>query len=244
MMTLRAQSRDVISFGPFSLVANERLLTRAGEPVDLGARALDILLILVSRANEVIGKSELLDLAWPGVAVEEGCLRFHISSLRKALGDGKDGARYISTLPGRGYCFVAPVSRFSDPSQAIAGVAAQNAAVAQTFPANQVFVEQALASSAQLDLSDAEAATVVKMCRKLDGVALAFELAARRIEACGVHQAAALLDQQPALLCSAARGAPSRQKTLQATLDWSYGLLSEIARVARAYALEISADEN
>ena len=51
---------------------------------------------------------------WPDVTVEEGSLRFHIASLRKALGDGKDGARYITTLAGRGYCFVAPVSRSSD----------------------------------------------------------------------------------------------------------------------------------
>src|SRR6185503_3226049 len=48
---------------------------------------------------------------WPDVIVEESSLRFHMASLRKALGDGKDGARYIATLPGRGYCFVAPVSR-------------------------------------------------------------------------------------------------------------------------------------
>src|SRR5262249_12331828 len=48
---------------------------------------------------------------WPDVTVEEGSLRFHMASLRKALGDGKDGARYITTLAGRGYCFVAPVLR-------------------------------------------------------------------------------------------------------------------------------------
>jgi Transcriptional regulatory protein, C terminal len=52
---------------------------------------------------------------WPDVTVEEGSLRFHMNGLRKALGDGKDGARYITTLPGRGYCFVAPVSQPSSP---------------------------------------------------------------------------------------------------------------------------------
>ena len=50
-------------------------------------------------------------MVWPDVVVEEGSLRFHMASLRKALGDGKDGARYITTLAGRGYCFVSPVSR-------------------------------------------------------------------------------------------------------------------------------------
>ena len=124
MMGPAAQTRDVISFGPFSLVASERLLTRDGAPVELGARTLDILIALVSRPNEVVSKKDLLARVWPDVTVEEGSLRFHIASLRKALGDGKDGARYITTLAGRGYCFVAPISRSSDRDNAHAAVAA------------------------------------------------------------------------------------------------------------------------
>ena len=73
--------------------------------------ARDILIALVSRLNDVVSKRELLSHVWPDVTVEESSLRFHMVSLRKALGDGKDGARYITTLAGRGYCFVAPVSR-------------------------------------------------------------------------------------------------------------------------------------
>jgi predicted ATPase len=106
----------------------------------------------------------------------------------------------------------------------------QNALVARKFPAIQLFVERALASGAQLDFSDAEAATVVSMCRKLDGVALAIELAARRVEAYGLHQTAALLDQRVTLLWSGPRSAPPRQRTLHAALDWSYRLLSEVER--------------
>ena len=79
---------------------------------------------LVSRPNEVVSKKELLARVWPDVTVEEGSLRFHIASLRKALGDGKDGARYITTLAGRGYCFVAPISRSSDRRPGLAAVAA------------------------------------------------------------------------------------------------------------------------
>ena len=109
-MTAAARITDVISFGPFSLVASERLLLKAGVPVKLSARALDTLIALVSRPNEVIGKKDLIAQVWPDVTVEEGSLRFHIAGLRKALGDGKDGARYITTLPGRGYCFVARTS--------------------------------------------------------------------------------------------------------------------------------------
>ena len=121
------QRREIVSFGPFSLVASERLLTKEGAPVELGARALDILIALVSTPNEVVSKRDLLSRVWPDVTVEESSLRFQVAGLRKALGDGKDGARYITTLAGRGYCFVAPVSRSSDRARSC------GAAVAPVF---------------------------------------------------------------------------------------------------------------
>src|SRR3954468_7434088 len=111
MTTAAGQTKDGLSFGPFHLVASERLLTKEGAPVELGSRALDILIALISTSNEIVSKNDLMARVWPDVIVEDGSLRFHMASLRKALGDGKDGARYITTLPGRGYCFVAPVSR-------------------------------------------------------------------------------------------------------------------------------------
>ena len=111
MATALDQAEEGISFGPFTLRVRERLLTRDGLRVELGARALDILIALISTPNEVVSKKDLMAQVWPDVTVEEGSLRFHMASLRKALGDGKDGARYITTLAGRGYCFVAPVSR-------------------------------------------------------------------------------------------------------------------------------------
>jgi predicted ATPase/DNA-binding winged helix-turn-helix (wHTH) protein len=385
-----------MSFGPFRLVMSERLLTKEGAPVELGARALDTLIALVSRPNEVVSKRDLLGRVWPDVTVEEGSLRFHIASLRRALGDGQGGARYIATMAGRGYCFVAPIttsylnnvqtaaapgfqyanlpscltrmvgrdddkhkvsaqltgSRFvtivgaggvgkttvavavahdlieafagavlfvdlgmlSDPNlvatalasmlglsvqshdvsptliaylrdkrlllildtcehliEAVAALASQifmaapqvhilatsrealqvegehvyrldallcppddpllTAAIARTFPAPQLFVERAAASGARFEFSDSEAATVVSICRKLDGVALAIELAARRVDAYGLQQTAALLDERLTLLWLGPRSAPARQRTLHATLDWSYGLLSELERV-------------
>src|SRR3954468_19462512 len=111
MMTIQAD--DDLSFGPFNLAVSERLLTRDNLPVELGARALDLLVVLISRPNEVVGKNELMARVWPDVIVEEGSLRFHMTGLRRVLGDGKNGARYITTIRGRGYCFVAPVSRTS-----------------------------------------------------------------------------------------------------------------------------------
>ena len=98
-----------MQFGPFSF--RTRLLEKNGVPVKLGGRATDILRLLVSRAGEVIPKEEILAYAWSGLVVEEISLRVHIAELRKALGDGKDGARYITNVPSRGYCFVAPVER-------------------------------------------------------------------------------------------------------------------------------------
>ncbi|WP_256806180.1 winged helix-turn-helix domain-containing protein [Bradyrhizobium sp. Bra64] len=387
---------EILSFGPFRVTASERLLTKDGVAVELGARAFDILIALLSRPAEIISKHDLIARVWPGVTVEEVSLRFHVASLRKALGDGKDGVRYITTSAGLGYGFVAPVLRsveqtpllkasepgfqhanlpvrlsrmidreedleslsvlvdrerfvtivgsggvgkttvavvvghqlidrftgavlFVDLSMlndsdlvatviaSLLGLSVQShdatsslvaylrdkrillildtcehlieavavlaslifasapqihilatsretlqaqgehvyrleplacppdgelsAEVVKTFPATQLFLDRALASGAQLDFSDAEAATVAEMCRKLDGVALAIELTARRIEAYGVHQTAALLDQRLTLSWSGLRGAPARQKTLQATLDWSYRLLSEVERV-------------
>jgi len=386
-----------LSFGPFNLVVNERLLTREGVTVELGARALDILIALTSAPNEIVSKKHLMAQVWPDVTVEEGSLRFHMNGLRNALGDGRDDARYIMTLPGRGYCFVAPVSQsegprnglavpagnfahanlpsrlsrmvgreedvlrlsahltasrivsivgpggigkttvaiavgnhlsgdfdgavlfvdfgmLSDPDlvapglasmlglavgsddvrpslvaylrdkrvllildtcehlvEAIAMLAASIAAAAPqvqilttsrealridgervykldalrcppddpemtaevvlSFPAPQLFMERAAASGASLDISDADARIVAGICRRLDGVALAVELAARRVETCGLAQTADLLDQRLTLAWQGSRTAPPRQKTLQATLDWSFGLLSEAERI-------------
>jgi len=396
MATAASQAKDGLSFGPFHLVASERLLTKAGAPVEIGSRALDILIALISMPNEVVSKKELMSRVWPDVIVEESSLRFHVANLRKTLGDGKEGARYITTLPGRGYCFVAQVSQRStlsdyapvratnfthanlpgrmsrmvgrdddvlklsahlnasrfvtivgaggvgkttvaiavghhlieafagavvfvdlgmlgDPDlvttavasmlglavqsddatpnlvaylrdkrillildtcehliEAVANLAANivdvspqvhilatsrealrvesehiyrldplacppddpglTATAVRTFPATRLFVERAMAGGAHLEVSDVEAPIVASICRKLDGVALAIELAARRVESHGLQQTAALLDQRLTLLWLGSRTAPPRQQTLQATLDWSFGLLTDMER--------------
>jgi predicted ATPase/DNA-binding winged helix-turn-helix (wHTH) protein len=395
MISTSGQTKPVWSFGPFSFLVSERLLTKGDAPVELGARALDILAVLIGRPNEVVSKKELMSQVWPDVTVDEGSLRFHMTSLRKALGDGKNGARYITTIAGRGYCFVAPVSRSSDcetndsaasfphinlpsrlsrmvgrtddvravstrlatdrfvtilgaggvgkttvavavghdlveafsgsvifvdlgalsdpnlvattlastlglsvpTSDATSGLIAYlrdkrilllldtcehlidgvatlasrifqdtphvhilatsrealrvegehiyrldslayppndsnlTAEMARTFPATQLFMERAVANGARLEFDDLEAAIAASICRKLDGVALAIELAAGRVEAHGLQQTAALLDQSLTRLWQGLRTAPPRQRTLQATLDWSCGLLSELERL-------------
>jgi len=397
MTAVAAHSRDTVSFGPFSVVASERLIMKDGVPLALGARSLDILCALLEAPIQPVSKRDLMAKVWPDVTVGDGSLRFHIATLRKALGDGENGARYIATVGGRGYCFVAPVSRsgddeatqasaddgflaanvprrlarmvgradgvlalssqlmtsrfvtivgaggvgkttvavavghelieafagavlfvdlgaLSDPNLVAGSVAAMlglsmtasdatpgligylqdkrvllildncehlmEAAAALTerifasagqvhilatsrealrvegehvyrleplafpsegagltalevltFPAVQLFVERATASGARLDLNDADAEIVGNICRRLDGVALAIELAAGRVGTYGLHQTAALLEERLSLLWLGQRTAPPRQQTLKATLDWSYGLLSEPERL-------------
>lgn len=100
-----------VRFGPFMLDQTLRLLEKDGAPVPLGSRAFDILCLLVSRAGEVVTKDELMATAWPDLTVDEGSLRFHISRLRRALEDGKDGTRYVENVPGRGYQFIGHVRK-------------------------------------------------------------------------------------------------------------------------------------
>jgi predicted ATPase/DNA-binding winged helix-turn-helix (wHTH) protein len=104
------------SFGPFLLLAEERLLLEGDRSVRLGSRAFDILVFLIERAGEVVGKEELLMRIWPQTFVEEANLKIQVSALRRALGDGQDGNRYIVTVVGRGYNFVAPI-RIEEPER-------------------------------------------------------------------------------------------------------------------------------
>jgi predicted ATPase/DNA-binding winged helix-turn-helix (wHTH) protein len=111
---LEAGARATISFGSFRFDRTRRLLLKEGEPVRIGSRAFDLLIALIDRAGDVISRHELLDLVWRGMVVDEAGVRVHMASLRRALGDGRDGARYIVNIAGRGYSFVAPITR-NDP---------------------------------------------------------------------------------------------------------------------------------
>src|SRR5262245_30409991 len=106
-----AETATTFRFGPYRLTPAERLLEREDCPLVIGARALELLIALVERAGEIVSRDELTDRVWPGLTVEASNLRVHIAGLRKALGEGADGARYIANVPGRGYCFVAPIER-------------------------------------------------------------------------------------------------------------------------------------
>jgi predicted ATPase/DNA-binding winged helix-turn-helix (wHTH) protein len=381
-----------IAFGPFRLQPERQLLLQGEKPVRIGGRALEILVALVERPGELLSKDELVARAWPTVVVDEGNLRAQIALLRRALSDGRDGARYVIAVPGRGYRFVAPVVHSKLPttlptiapvvaersqrlprpvsrvigrdgvvaetarrlegrrlltivgpggigkttvalaladrmmaayadgvffidlapvssSIALSGVLAATlglavasddpipevleflhsrrilvvldscehvldaaAALAEAilhdtiavrilatsreplraegesvyhlapleappetavldarqalaFPAVELFVERATASAESFEVTDEAVAIVSGICRKLDGMALAIELAAGRVHTFGLQGLASQLNDRFRLLTQGRRTALPRHRTLAAALDWSYQYL-------------------
>jgi len=100
---------ELYEFEAFSLNPLKRIVLRDGEPLPLTPKCFDILLALVEHAGEVLVKEELIESVWPDTVVEEGNLNRNISTLRKILGESPNDHRYIVTVPGRGYRFVAEV---------------------------------------------------------------------------------------------------------------------------------------
>ncbi|MEH2568817.1 ATP-binding protein [Bradyrhizobium sp. AZCC 2289] len=384
-----------LRFGPFELSMGERVLRREGEALPLGSRALDLLIYLAERSGEVIAKQELIDHVWSDVTVEEGSLRVHVAAIRKALGDGQFGNRYIANIKGRGYSFVGTVvpltgntesrnakfrhqgslpvrplmmigretvvgevshklrdERFvtllgpggigkttialavaraaaeefggqihfvdleslTDPRHVAGAVATslglalkskdpglelvdlvrsrklliildscehvietvallaeqlsreteqvhllatsrellkvegehccrvlpldfppdgseQTANAVLRYPAVQLFVRRVAARAGNFALTDAEAPFVSEICRKLDGIPLAIEWAAGQVAALGLKNTVSRLVSRPELLKLSHRTAVPRHRTLKATLDWSYDLLSDGERI-------------
>jgi predicted ATPase/DNA-binding winged helix-turn-helix (wHTH) protein len=380
-----------VSFGPFELSIGERTLRRDGQVLPLGDRALDILVYLAARPGEVIAKQELIDHVWSDVIVDEGSLRVHVAAIRKALGDGQFGNRYITNIKGRGYSFVGtvvplagstesrndkgrlPVRRLmmigretvvsevgdkvrdkrfvtllgpggigkttialavgraaaeefggnvhfvdlesltdprhvagavarslgfalksKDPGLELVGIVRsrrlliildscehvieavaslteqlyqqteevhvlatsrellkvegehcyrirpldyppagpeQTAKAVLRYPAALLFVQRVAARAGSFTLTDEEAPFVAEMCRMLDGIPLAIELAAGRVAAFGIKNTVVRLVSRMELLRLGHRTAVLRHRTLKATLDWSYNLLSDRERI-------------
>lgn len=380
-------------FGPFMLMPERQLLLQDGLPVRIGARALDLLTMLVERPGELVGKRALMARVWPDVVVDESNLKVNMAALRRALGAGAGdtAASCIATVTGRGYRFVAAVesvglsalaaspphrprarhnlpigttrifgrteviesladevaaarlvtivgpggigkttvalaiaersfdrfpdgvwlvdlSTLTDPEGVPGAIAAAigpvgvssdgtpslwrrlsdrrallvldscehlvdaiadcvqrllacapgvhllatsreplmvhrervrrllglsappegatlDAEVALQYPAIQVFVERASERVENFRLSDADARLVGDICRRLDGMVLAIELAATRVDVFGVAGLLAALNERFSILAER-RAGPKRQRTLAATIAWSFGLLS------------------
>jgi predicted ATPase/DNA-binding winged helix-turn-helix (wHTH) protein len=375
------------TFGAFRLVSRERQLLLAGEPVQVGSRAFDMLVVLVERAGSIIPADELMRLVWPGLIVEESNLRVQLGSLRKALARGEGGRQAIKTVPLQGYCFVLPVvrsdaelteqvnpdaphnlpapltqiigrtdsiellskslashrlitvigpggigkttialavarrslARFADgarfvdfsslsdpqlvasalasalgigvvsqdpvaglvnhlrgkrilllfdtcehvlevaaslaetllaelpgvhiiatsrealrargewvhrlPSLSLPSMSGVTAAEAIVFPAVELFIQQAAAAVGDFELRDSDVPVVVEICRCLDGIPLAIELAAARVDELGLRELGVRLHDSFSVLTRGRRTALPRHLTLNAALSWSYDLL-------------------
>ena len=100
-------------FGPFLLQPDRQLLLKLNAPVRIGGRALDLLTLLVERAGELVSKQDLMSRAWPDTFVEEGNLKVNMAGVRRALDDCPTAPRFIATVVGRGYRFIAPVDAFA-----------------------------------------------------------------------------------------------------------------------------------
>lgn len=103
------------AFGAYLFIPGRQLLLRDGVVVRVGCRALDLLSAFVQKPGELLTKRELLEEAWPSTTVVEGNLKVHIAALRRALDDDVVEARFIATVNGRGYRFVAPVETGEAP---------------------------------------------------------------------------------------------------------------------------------
>src|SRR5262245_36120926 len=152
------QPRHIYEFGPFRLDEAEHLLLRDGKAVPLTPKAFDLLLALVERHGHLLEKEELLKKVWPSTFVEEANLASNISLLRKALGDGENGHRYIETAPKRGYRFVANVKKVVNEraeltvqerpgSQSTVAEGEQTANATEPIPAHPAIKVEDLASS-------------------------------------------------------------------------------------------------
>ncbi len=108
---MELKTKNLYAFGPFTLDIDRGSLFRDGEMVPLTQKAFETLRVLVEKSPETVSKEELLQTVWPGTFVEDANLTQHVSTLRKALGETPQERRYIATVPGVGYRFVASVQR-------------------------------------------------------------------------------------------------------------------------------------
>lgn len=142
---------DTFCFGRCRLVVRERLLLKDNALVSIGSRAFDLLLTLVERAGETVNSQELFERVWPDVIVAKVNLRVHVAGLRKALGDGRDGNRFIVSVAGRGYRFVTPVNRFQ--SAVPAAVLMKYSMAPLPSPLQSMFGREAVAATLSSQLS-------------------------------------------------------------------------------------------
>jgi Tol biopolymer transport system component/DNA-binding winged helix-turn-helix (wHTH) protein len=116
---MNRETRRIYTFDSFQVDPARRRLWNAGQPVQIHSKTFDLLLALIENSGQELEKGKLLELVWPNQVVEEGNLTVKMSALRKILGERKDEARFIVTIPGRGYRFVADVKQVETSGDAV-----------------------------------------------------------------------------------------------------------------------------
>lgn len=194
MLSVPAASADpALRFSHFELIPAERVLRMPGKPVNLGSRAFDLLPVLAQRHPRLVSKQELLDRVWPGLVVAQHSIATQIGKLRKLLGSSA-----LATLPGYGCRSTAqpmtppasapspatrPRHNLPDPRTRCIGCEAARVGLAAVQAAGsvRVFVDRARLALPDVEVDASNAAPSAKICRRLDGIALAIELAAARV---------------------------------------------------------------
>jgi Tol biopolymer transport system component/DNA-binding winged helix-turn-helix (wHTH) protein len=156
---MRRNSKHFYDFGPFRVDGAERLLLRGDQVVPLTPKTFEMLLVLLERSGHVLTKDELMKRVWPDTIVEEANLSHNIYKLREALGEGRNGEKYIETLPRRGYRFVANVTEVRDEDS--------NLLIAEEVRA-QIVIEEDDSSPAKEIVPAREVVIAVPQSRRLD----------------------------------------------------------------------------
>jgi Tol biopolymer transport system component/DNA-binding winged helix-turn-helix (wHTH) protein len=157
---MNKSAKSFYEFGPFRLDLANRLLFRGAEQVPLKKKAVDLLLLLVEHQGQVLTKDELMQELWPDTFVEESNLSQHIYLIRRALGEGPDNPEYIATIPGRGYRFVADVTKIEDETEAV---------IVETHTVSRIVAQEEMSSAGYL--SDGDLARPLSSAEYLIGLA-------------------------------------------------------------------------
>ena len=138
---MAAGPKVLYEFGPFRVDPEKQILLRGSQPVAITPKTFDTLLILVRHSREVVSKNDLMNELWPDAFVEEANLSQNIFMLRRVLGDTPEDRRYIVTLPGKGYRFVADVRTINQDGEDV---------VVASRSRSQIVIEHSDSSSGEI----------------------------------------------------------------------------------------------
>jgi len=157
--------KRVYRFRDFELEPDERRLSGAGKSIALTPKVFDTLVLLVERAGHVVSKDELMKRLWPRGYVDESNLTKHIWLIRRALGEGDEGSRFIETVPKLGYRFVAPVATHESSTGATAEAAISPAPLAEasSLPAQSAALDSPAVAAERAPALDGNPASPVTL---------------------------------------------------------------------------------